>query len=72
MANESTLERRLAAVEQAVADLQRRDAEGTDPSRCLEKVIGSITDEAAFREALEYGRAFRSADRPPDEDAETP
>jgi hypothetical protein len=33
----------------------------------LDEVIGSVTDESAFREALAFGRAFRSADRPTDE-----
>jgi len=33
----------------------------------LEQVAGSISDEAAFEEALEYGRAYRQADRPSDE-----
>jgi hypothetical protein len=36
----------------------------------LEKLIGSISDEAAFLEALEYGRTFRQADKPIDEDNE--
>ncbi|HBE47848.1 MAG TPA: transferase hexapeptide repeat containing protein, partial [Cyanobacteria bacterium UBA11369] len=30
----------------------------------LDKLIGSISDESAFLEALEYGRAFRQADKP--------
>jgi hypothetical protein len=33
-------------------------------------LIGSISDEAAFLEALEYGRAFRQADKPIDESDE--
>jgi hypothetical protein len=72
MSDEATLEQRLAVVEQTVADLQRRLAGGPPPSDWLEKVVGSITDEAAFLEALEFGRAFRSADRPPDEAADSP
>ena len=72
MSNETILEQRLAAVEHAVADLQRLLAGGPTPSDWLDKVTGSVTDEAAFREALEFGRAFRSADRPPDEADEEP
>jgi hypothetical protein len=67
MSTETTLEQRLAAVERAVVDLQSRLAGGSPPSDWLGKVTGSVTDEAAFREALEFGRDFRSTDRPPDE-----
>ena len=68
MSNETRVEQRLSAVEQAIADLQDRLAAGDHPapSNWLDQVIGSITDEAAFREALEFGRAYRMADRPSD------
>lgn len=72
MSDEAILEQRLAALERAVADLQRRLAGVPVASKWLEKVTGSISDEAAFREALEFGRAFRSADRPPDDPGESP
>ncbi|MCI0462507.1 MAG: hypothetical protein L0Z62_36620 [Gemmataceae bacterium] len=65
MLDEAILERRLAALERAVADLQRRLASVPVANNWLEKVTGSISDEAAFREALAFGCAFRSADRPP-------
>jgi hypothetical protein len=29
----------------------------------MDKLIGSISDEAAFIEALDYGRSFRQADK---------
>ena len=32
------------------------------------KVIGSVSDIEGFDEVLEYGRAFRHADRPADDD----
>jgi len=67
MINEAILEQRLAALERAVADLQQRSVSAPPAGNWLEKVTGSISDEAAFLEALELGRAFRSADRPPDE-----
>jgi hypothetical protein len=69
MAEESSIEQRLAAVEAAVRELQRLLSARTPEPNWLEKVTGSITDAAAFEEVLEYGRAFRQADRPP-EDAE--
>jgi hypothetical protein len=65
MLDEATLERRLATLEQEVSDLKRK----TD-SNWLDKLIGSISDEAAFLEALEYGRSFREADKPVDESNE--
>jgi hypothetical protein len=72
MFDEALFEKRLAAVEQAVADLQRRLA-GTPPARSwLEELTGSISDESAFLEAMEFGRALRRADRPPDEPGEQP
>ena len=52
LTGETLLEQR-EGVEQAVADIQRRLAVGSEPTGWLEKVIGSITDEAAFREALQ-------------------
>jgi hypothetical protein len=65
------LERRVAAVEQAVAELRKQLAAVT-PVNWLDRVKGSITDEEAFLEALEYGRAIREADRPADEADEKP
>jgi hypothetical protein len=68
MTNESAIEQRLANLESAVSELQRR-INGAAPSEdWLEKVSGSVTDEEAFLEALEYGREFRQADKPKDED----
>jgi hypothetical protein len=72
MSKEEEFERRLAAVEQAVADLQRRLAKVPDPDNWLDRVIGSISDVEAFDEALKYGREFRYSDRPADEDDEKP
>jgi hypothetical protein len=66
MATES-LEQRVAALEQAVKDLQQRLANGATSESWLEKVSGCITDKEAFREIVELGRAIRAADRPPDE-----
>jgi hypothetical protein len=61
MLDETVIEQRLVTLEQAVSDLQLKVA--SKPSEnWLEKLIGSISDEAAFHEALEYGRAFRQAD----------
>jgi hypothetical protein len=70
MLDEAALEKRFSVIEHTVVDLQRRLAAVAVSGNWLEKVTGSISDEAAFREALAYGRAFRQADRPSDEPAE--
>jgi hypothetical protein len=63
----TTIEERLAALEQAVADLQKQQ---TAPPAGVwwERIVGSFKDEPAFDEVLAHGRAFRSADRPPERD----
>jgi hypothetical protein len=65
MVDEAILEQRLEALERAVAELQL--ARALAPGNWLEKVEGSISDEPAFLEALEFGRTFRHADRPSDD-----
>ena len=72
MAKEEEFERRLAAVEQAVAELQRRLANAPDSQDWLYKVAGSVRDVEGFEEVLKYGREFRYSDRPQDEDREEP
>jgi hypothetical protein len=67
MLDETVLERRLLTLEQAVVDLQRR-VEDKPSEDWLEKLIGSVSDEEAFLDVLEYGRAFRKADLPAGED----
>jgi hypothetical protein len=62
-----SLEQRLTAVEAAVQDLQRQLAARPTASNWLDQVIGSMKDEPAFAEVLESGRAFRQADRPPED-----
>ena len=64
MLDEATLKHRLAILEQEVADLKRKSESNSISSNWLDKLIGSISDELAFLEALEYGRAFRQADKP--------
>ena len=72
MLDEAILEQRLAALERAVAVLQQRFGGAPACSNWFDKVTGSISDEEAFLEALEFGRAIRNADRPPDEAGEQP
>ncbi len=70
MLDEATLERRLATLEQEVAELKHKLGSDVASSNWLNKLIGSVSDEPAFLEALEYGRSFRQADKPADESDE--
>ena len=67
MLDETTIEQRLVTLERTVAELQRLLQVKPADSNWLEKVTGSISDEQAFLEVLEYGRSFRQEDKPTDE-----
>jgi hypothetical protein len=67
MMDETILERRLATLEQEVKELKLRSKNSSNSANWLNQLIGSISDEAAFLEALEYGRFFRQSDKPVDE-----
>jgi hypothetical protein len=71
MINEVILDQRLTSLERQVAEIQSRLTGGSDPN-WLGKISGSISDEEAFLEALELGRAFRQADRPQDDSGKQP
>jgi hypothetical protein len=64
MAGDSPLEKRLSALEETVADLQRRLAGVEGPKHWVNKIAGSLRDEPEFGKVIEYGREFRLADRP--------
>jgi len=66
MPTNSSINKRLEALESAVAELQRRLDNGPSSSNWLERFTGSFKDEPAFAEVVEYGRALRAADRPPE------
>ncbi|MCU0566030.1 MAG: transferase hexapeptide repeat containing protein [Oculatellaceae cyanobacterium Prado106] len=67
MSNETTLESRLTALEQVVAELQYKVESQSNSRNWLQTLTGSISDETAFLEALEHGRVYRQADKPLDE-----
>jgi hypothetical protein len=69
MPAEKTIEERLAALEATVKEIQDRLGSPPSAERWWEK-IEPVTDIEAFRQMLEYGRAYRNADRPPDEPGE--
>jgi hypothetical protein len=70
MLNETILEKRLVTLEQTVSDLQSKVESKPTSENWLDNLIGSISDEAAFLEALEYGRICRQTDKPIDESHE--
>lgn len=67
MAEEKSIEQRLAALEEAVREIQSRLPSPAAEEKWWEK-IPRVSNLEAFEEAMEYGRQFRYADRPPDED----
>lgn len=64
----ATLEKRMAALEDAVRELQEAMKSRHPSPDWLARVIGSMKDEPAFDEVLAHGRAIRQADRPTDDD----
>jgi hypothetical protein len=67
MSKEEEFERRLTAVEQEVAELRRRLADVLPPQDWISRL--AVRDVEGFEEVLKYGREFRYADRPQDEDS---
>ena len=67
MPSNESIEQRLAAVERAVADLQRQLASPPPAPSWLERFTGAFKDEPAFAEVVRYGRTIREADRPPED-----
>ncbi|GAP95293.1 hypothetical protein [Leptolyngbya sp. NIES-2104] len=59
MLDETAIEYRLAKLEQEVAALKQKSVW----ANWLENLIGLISDEEAFLEALKYGREFRDSDK---------
>jgi hypothetical protein len=61
MATHTSLEERLAAVESAIAQLQKQ-VSTPQPTNWLQQITGSFKDEPAFEEILTYGQAIRQGD----------
>lgn len=66
MLDKETPERRLTTLEKVVFYLQIKVDNKPSSDNWLENLIGSVSDDVAFLEALEYGRAFRQSDKPID------
>ena len=65
--SDALIERRLAAVELAVCELQRLIGARTPAPNWLERLTGSMKNEPAFPEVLRFGQAIRQSDRPPED-----
>lgn len=65
------LETRVADLERGLADLRSRLASAPIGTNWIDRMKGCVTDHEAFQEAMEYGRQFRHADRPVDENGES-
>ncbi|MBV9389985.1 MAG: hypothetical protein JOZ78_26480 [Chroococcidiopsidaceae cyanobacterium CP_BM_ER_R8_30] len=61
MATNTFLEERLAAVEAAIAELQKQIVI-PQSTNWLQQITGSFKNEPAFEEILAYGRAIRQGD----------
>ncbi len=61
MATNTSLEERLAAVESAIAQLQKQ-VSTPQTTNWLQQITGSFKDEPAFEEILTYGKAIRQGD----------
>lgn len=61
------LEEEVTDLRQEIVDLKQKNIDPPTASNWMDKLVGSISDEAAFIEALEYGRSVRQADRPLDD-----
>ena len=57
----TSLGERLAAVEEAITQLQKQVA-NQEATNWLQQITGSFKDEPAFEEVLAYGRAIRQSD----------
>ena len=63
MPDERDLERRIAMLEQEVAEIKRASAKSTEKN-WLQRVAGSFKNQPEFDEVLRLGREIRQADRP--------
>jgi len=66
MSTQTTIEQRLAALEQDVSELKKRLEQAIPQRTWLERVAGSMKDYPEFGEILKLGAAIRQADRPVD------
>jgi hypothetical protein len=61
MPTNTSIEERLAAIETAIAELQKQVTTPQE-TNWLQQITGSFKDEPAFEEVLAYGRTIRQGD----------
>jgi hypothetical protein len=59
-----SMEERLAAMEKAIADLQKQVALNRTSGNWLEQITGSFENDPVFEEILRYGREYRESHYP--------
>jgi hypothetical protein len=62
----AVLEEEVTDLKQEIVDLKQKNID-QPTANWMDKLVGSISDEGAFLEALEYGRSVRQSDRPLDD-----
>jgi hypothetical protein len=65
-----SVEERLAAMELAIADLQKQVSLNRGPENWLEQITGAFKNDSVFEEMLRYGREYRESTYPDDCDTE--
>jgi hypothetical protein len=64
MSNSSTIEDRLARVEEEVVFLKSQFNGLRSKDHWIDQILGSFKDDPEFDEVLKLGRQIRQADRP--------
>ena len=68
MTSNVSIEDRVVALEVAIKELRLELAATPPRANWLDEIIGAFEDEPAFDGVIRYGRAFRDADRPANDD----
>ena len=61
MADQQTIEERLTQVEQELAEIKRRLAQGSEGQSWVERIAGTFKDDPEFDEIVKLGRDFRKS-----------
>ena len=61
MSSPQTLEQRLTAVEQELAEIKRRIEEQDQGVSWIERIAGTFRDDSEFDEVVRLGREFRNS-----------
>lgn len=67
MSDTTTLEDRVKAMEEDVAELKRREGRKETVGEWLDRISGRMAKYPEFDEVVRPGREMRQADRPDDE-----